>query len=227
MKRAATIRRAGRPPDPTRRDAILRAAAALFLREGFSGATMDEVARQAGVAKCTIYSHFLSKEDLISEAVREASRRAFAGCLVGPEGAGSIDTPLTTARRLTEAVIAPSGLELYCAVLGEVPRRPWLARIYWDEGPAHASAGTASSLAAWTDQRTAQALADQWIAFVLTLAQASVFPGPRARQPGLAPPDLDEAWQVWAARLPGRAADEPIVEPEGGRHARLSAASLD
>ena len=52
------------------RKAILEAARQLFADQGFGGATMDEVARAAGVAKGAVYHHFSTKEALF-EAVFE------------------------------------------------------------------------------------------------------------------------------------------------------------
>lgn len=40
------------------------AAALLFAREAFAGVQMDEIARQAGLGKPTLYRYFPSKEDL-------------------------------------------------------------------------------------------------------------------------------------------------------------------
>ncbi|MZR64372.1 TetR/AcrR family transcriptional regulator [Alcanivorax sp. DP30] len=59
----------GRPKDPAKRAAILDAAKQLFLSGGFSGTSMDAVAKQAGVSKLTVYSHFSDKETLFSSAV--------------------------------------------------------------------------------------------------------------------------------------------------------------
>lgn len=44
---------------------IVRAAMRVFAREGFHGARMDQVAREAGVGKGTVYLYFSSKEALL------------------------------------------------------------------------------------------------------------------------------------------------------------------
>ena len=64
-----------RKADPSRRDAILDAAAAVFARKGYAAARIIEVARAAGVGKGTIYEYFPSKEALFF-AVFEAMMRA-------------------------------------------------------------------------------------------------------------------------------------------------------
>ena len=60
----------GRPKDLGKRAAILEAAKQLFAREGFAGASMDQIAAEAGVSKLTVYSHFGDKEALFAAAIR-------------------------------------------------------------------------------------------------------------------------------------------------------------
>lgn len=53
---------------------ILEAAARIFGREGFQGASMSAVARAAGVSKGLLHYHFDSKEHLLIEAQRATFR---------------------------------------------------------------------------------------------------------------------------------------------------------
>ncbi len=53
---------------------IVDAAARLFGAEGFQGASMDAVARAAGVSKGLLHYHFRSKEHLLVEAQRATFR---------------------------------------------------------------------------------------------------------------------------------------------------------
>ena len=46
------------------KEAIYEASVDVFSRAGYTGAAMDEIAVQAGVAKGTLYYHFKSKEEL-------------------------------------------------------------------------------------------------------------------------------------------------------------------
>ena len=58
-------------PTEQRRAEILEAALSLFSSKGFHETTMEEVAREAGVAKGTIYLYFQSKEHLLLALKRE------------------------------------------------------------------------------------------------------------------------------------------------------------
>lgn len=55
-------------PNPTR-DRIVSAGRELFTRQGFRKTSVDEIARQAQVAKGTIYTYFNSKTDLMMQAI--------------------------------------------------------------------------------------------------------------------------------------------------------------
>ncbi|RTK98177.1 MAG: TetR/AcrR family transcriptional regulator [Neisseriaceae bacterium] len=50
---------------------IIHAALQLFIQKGFAATRLDEVAKQAGVTKGTLYLYFPSKEELFKAAVRE------------------------------------------------------------------------------------------------------------------------------------------------------------
>ncbi|MFI7166308.1 TetR/AcrR family transcriptional regulator [Rhodococcus erythropolis] len=60
----------GRPRDPGVDDRVADAAMRLFGDAGWSGFTIDSVARLAGVGKASIYLRWKSREQLFSEAVR-------------------------------------------------------------------------------------------------------------------------------------------------------------
>ncbi len=50
---------------------LLHAAAEVYALHGFSGATLDEVAAQAGLTKGAVYDHFGSKENLLLALMEE------------------------------------------------------------------------------------------------------------------------------------------------------------
>lgn len=57
--------------DEDKGNQILEAAGSLFLSEGFSAVSMAQIAREAGVSKQTVYSHYGSKEALLSAAINK------------------------------------------------------------------------------------------------------------------------------------------------------------
>lgn len=65
---------AGDDPKVRKRRRILDAATALFLRQGYRKTSIDEVAREAGVAKGTVYLYFAKKVDLVIAAASREKR---------------------------------------------------------------------------------------------------------------------------------------------------------
>lgn len=59
------------------RESILNAATEVFARYGFKKASIDDIARRAGVGKGTVYLHFDSKEALFATVVQTTWARAF------------------------------------------------------------------------------------------------------------------------------------------------------
>src|ERR1700712_818987 len=62
--------------DPVKRQQILDGARNVFMRLGFDAASMNDVTREAGVSKGTLYVYFANKEELFS-AIIESQRAAF------------------------------------------------------------------------------------------------------------------------------------------------------
>jgi len=57
---------------------IVAAALEVFARRGFAAATVDEIAREAGLGKGTVYQYFDSKEDLFFAGFRAVIERMLA-----------------------------------------------------------------------------------------------------------------------------------------------------
>ncbi len=55
------------------------AARTVFLRRGFHGASLDEIAEEAGYTKGAVYSNFAGKDDLYLAAAPGALRAAGRG----------------------------------------------------------------------------------------------------------------------------------------------------
>lgn len=66
--------------DPAKREQILEGAKRVFMRMGFDAASMNDITREAGVSKGTIYVYFQNKEDLFVAMV-ETERAAFLASL--------------------------------------------------------------------------------------------------------------------------------------------------
>lgn len=125
-----------------KRRAILDAATEVFLKSGYLGTNMDEIAALSGVSKQTVYKHFESKEALFVEIVGSMTNRA--GDTVHEDVPAFDDHGELSAylrdyafRQLT-VVLTPRIMQLRRLVIGEVPRFPELARVLYERGPMRA-----------------------------------------------------------------------------------------
>ena len=84
---------APRPDDPRvvrTQAAVVAAARTLFLRQGYAGTTMAEIAALAGLTKRTVYNNYADKDALFTQIVGEvmAYAETFARGLREELGAG-------------------------------------------------------------------------------------------------------------------------------------------
>src|SRR6476620_9883284 len=76
---------------PSRRREIIDAATEVFAREGYAEASVEDIAKVAGVAPTAIYYHFGGKEELFNQALRVAMDAWSESLIrVRPDGASSV-----------------------------------------------------------------------------------------------------------------------------------------
>lgn len=73
LSRVGTGRATAAPDE--RQDQILRAAAVLFVKQGYAGTSIRDIAQQVGLLAGSVYHHFPSKEDLFVAIHREGFRQ--------------------------------------------------------------------------------------------------------------------------------------------------------
>ena len=120
----------------------------MFLANGVEATTLGTIARQAGVSRVTLYSHFVDKGALFEATVeREMARLA------------TTQRPLEPDISLREGLIAfgiglmafltsPGPASYYNVLASELRRHPDLARRFYDQGPAVTLRNLAAILAA-------------------------------------------------------------------------------
>jgi len=125
------------------RERVLRAATAAFLMDGYRS-SVDRIARRAGVAKQTVYSHFPSKDHLFKEVAREMAKRVLVE-LEGHENdlRGGL---LRFALAYRERVLCDEGIAMFRTLVAEIPRFRTLARAIYQGGPGETSARLAEYL---------------------------------------------------------------------------------
>lgn len=144
MRPKATVDQAARD---AKEAAIVDAASKTFLKHGYDGASMDEIALAAGVSKRTVYNRFRSKEELFAATIEESCRRIL------PVDINAIEKSLLTeafinelARLFMRGMLHPEALALRRIATFEAGRTPALGRLYHDHGPAYMAAAFAPIL---------------------------------------------------------------------------------
>jgi len=114
---------------------LLDAALALFVEKGYAATRAEEVARQAGVSKGTLYLYYPSKEELFKAVVRQNLSSLIAE---GTELAGQFEG--TTSALLAQLLLSwwqhignTPAAGIHKIVLAEVRNFPELAQFYTDE----------------------------------------------------------------------------------------------
>jgi TetR/AcrR family transcriptional regulator, mexJK operon transcriptional repressor len=115
---------------------IVEAARRLFLADGYGATSMDAIARDAGVSKATLYSHFTNKAELFAAIIGGECQR-FAHMLWSHEAeAGDVRSVLLqVARAKVQFTGSPEPRAIYRIVVGESGRFPELGRVFYDNGP--------------------------------------------------------------------------------------------
>lgn len=143
---------------PAKHAAILDAARRVFLREGYTRASMDAIAAEAGVSKRTVYNHFGDKEGLFSVIVEQSSAS------VAEDFARTADRHLGDPRDAEEALVAfgdawaspglhrPDHGALVRLLIAEALHFPEAVRVWLDTGPGPVRRGLAARLRAMADR---------------------------------------------------------------------------
>jgi TetR/AcrR family transcriptional repressor of mexJK operon len=128
----------------------MEAATTLFLRNGYQGTSMDEIAALAAVSKQTVYKHFADKERLFSDITLGITTNAedFTNTVtVMLDGTDDLERDLRDlARRYIASVMQPQVLRLRRLVIGEAGRFPELARTYYQRAPERVLATLAACM---------------------------------------------------------------------------------
>jgi TetR/AcrR family transcriptional regulator, mexJK operon transcriptional repressor len=140
--------------------AILDAAATVFIRNGYLGTTMDEIAALAAVSKQTVYKHFADKESLFTEivtnTVNEVSEPVYNE-VINLQDSGDVQADLRDlARRQLAGVMQPRLLQLRRLVIAEADRFPVLGRTFYERGPQRTMTALAATFERLADRGTLQ-----------------------------------------------------------------------
>ncbi len=116
---------------------ILDAAKRVFMQHGYGAASMDMVAREAGVSKATLYAHYTSKERLFALMVNETC--LIQSNLLEPGVLDTLDFEEALHQigtRFLNLLLSPEALAIHRVVVGEKLRFPELGKALFEFGPS-------------------------------------------------------------------------------------------
>jgi AcrR family transcriptional regulator len=112
---------------------MMEGARAVLVAKGFEGASVDDIAREAGISKATMYRYFPDKTALFRAVMsRECARQAAAAVDVGDCG-GPVEPLLVDfATRHLSFVLSDFAVDVFRTAVAESARFPGVGRDFYD-----------------------------------------------------------------------------------------------
>jgi TetR/AcrR family transcriptional repressor of mexJK operon len=128
--------KAGRPKSLAKRKQILEAAGELFLQQGFSGSSMDMVAKHSEVSKQTVYSHFSNKDALFIAVIDNKCEQYQLDILHFEQKKANLKEVLSqVGLQIVRLLHDEQVIAIYRVVIGEVGSNPHVAELFYQAGP--------------------------------------------------------------------------------------------
>lgn len=125
-------------PNDDKARQILDGARRVFLRDGFDGASMNDIVRAAGVSKGTLYVYYPSKEALFAALIRHDKRQQAEQTCKWAGDAVDVREALTRVGRSFMSMMArPDHVAQVRTVMAVAPKFPEIGRAFYEAGPLH------------------------------------------------------------------------------------------
>jgi len=124
--------------DGAKRRQVMEGAREIFMSAGFDGASMNDIARAAGVSKGTLYAYFDSKEALFEALIREERVHQPERNTIFPVEEPDPEKALRIyGRRLIAKVLRPENLAQIRVVVAAAAKFPRLGQAFYEAGPLY------------------------------------------------------------------------------------------
>ena len=122
--------------DGAKRRQIIDGARTVFLADGFDAASMNEIARAAGVSKGTLYVYFDSKEALFEVLIREEKREQAEQTCRFDHANHDVAVELQAfGERMLDRMFRPSAVAHLRTVAAVAQKFPSIGRAFYEAGP--------------------------------------------------------------------------------------------
>lgn len=127
---------------------LLDGARAVILARGFEGASVDDIAREAGISKATMYRYYPDKAALFAAVMqRDCSRTAETLLGLETEGRPIEDVLIDLGRRHVGFILTPNAVAMFRTAVAESERFPEVGQAFYGFGIDRSRAWLAPVLA--------------------------------------------------------------------------------
>jgi len=118
-------------------DQVIEGARTVFMANGFEGASVDDIAREAGVSKATLYNYFPDKRLLFMEVAKLECRKIASQAIETMDFTQPVaDVLLDGARHMIDFITSDFGQRVFRICVAESERFPNVGREFFECGPA-------------------------------------------------------------------------------------------
>ncbi|WP_028300681.1 TetR/AcrR family transcriptional regulator [Oceanospirillum beijerinckii] len=114
---------------------ILSAAKDLFCAQGFTAISMDMIAKEAGVSKQTVYSHFGNKDELFTAAIEQKCVSLKFSEIQLREDISAREVITLISRSFSQMILSEDAMQVHRASVSEAYTNPTVARLFYATGP--------------------------------------------------------------------------------------------
>ena len=117
-------------------DQVLEGARTVFMADGFEGASVDDIAREAGVSKATLYSYFPDKRLLFMEVANsECERQSQTAVDTIDMSAAPREVLCAAGRHFVRFLTSKFGQQVFRICVAESDRFPEIGQAFYQSGP--------------------------------------------------------------------------------------------
>lgn len=115
---------------------VIEGARKVFLRDGFEGANVDDIAKEAGVSKATLYSYVPDKRLLFIEVAQiECARMADRALELIDDTKSPREVLTVAASQIVPFLLSDFSQKIFRICVAEAERFPELGRAFYAAGP--------------------------------------------------------------------------------------------
>lgn len=124
-----------RSKSESKRKQILVAATLLFTEQGYSSTSMDLIAKNAGVSKQTVYSHFGSKDELFAASIKQKCDSYQMTEISLDTASEPAEILFVLAKRFLAMLTSKEALAIHKICAYESKSYPQISELFYQEGP--------------------------------------------------------------------------------------------